>query len=140
MQFGFNAQHTRTNSYEQLLIQAMFGKLKQRWVCFLGGGASTPPRQSPIAWYMLAPKITISMPSTLRLSAIRCEYFWEMLLPPRHRGERGRLCGSQDSKLYAFDAATGQKKGVADVGDILSKARSCGLEGLKFKRQQTAES
>jgi outer membrane protein assembly factor BamB len=124
IQFGFNAQHTRTNPYESTLNPDNVWKLQKKWAYLIGSNIdSSPPAVANGLVYVGAqdgklyafdaatgdqPKWVASTGGAIDSSPAVVNGFVYV--------------GSQDGNLYAFDAATGQKKGVASVGNSTSSS------------------
>ncbi len=123
VQFGFNAQHSRTNPYEHLLNPGNVGKLRQTWACLLGSGIdSSPPAVANGLVYVGSQDHKL-----YAFDAVTGHQVWvastgDAIYSSPAVAKGFVYVGSQDGKLYAFDAATGQKKGVADVGDSTSSS------------------
>ncbi len=118
MQFGFDAQHTRTNPYEQHLNPGNVKNLKPVWTCLLGSGIDSSP---PTVAYGLV--YVGSQDHKLYAFDARTEHqVWAAstkdAIDSSPAVANGVVyVGSHDNNLYAFDATTGQQKGVADLGD-----------------------
>lgn len=130
--FGFNAQHTGANPYENILSAATVGKLAPTWTIRIGGLLESSPAVANGLIYIGSAEGKLYAFDIATSNAKWTASTNGHIIQSSPAIANGLVyIGSTDGKLYAFDAFSGQPKWAAHTGGLIESSPTL-VNGLAY--------